>query len=126
VSQSSTDPRKQADSSERESIVLASDSMIGRWLDAVACSLATAWQLSSTRRWLLPGLDAWRLTRGAPRLRAVGAAALVAMATHVVLMLVDARAIEPLTFVVPAVVSAIAAVMIVMAAPLARWLERWR
>jgi hypothetical protein len=112
--------------SETEFDALTRESKMARALDSFPTHLYAAWASSRTRLWVQPLRDTWCVTSRATRIRLLGVVALVAMATHAALVVLDARAVEPLAFVIPTMIAAISVLALILAEPLARFVDRWR
>ena len=111
---------------DRELAPILADSWIARCLSATARVIGRAWRHSIARHSLTNAGDAIRRLPSVQRLQAAALVGVVAMAVHIVLVVLDARSLEPLTLLLPVLVIAVGAGVFVSAERVSRLLERLR
>jgi hypothetical protein len=99
-------------------------SWIGRALMVPARHLEGAWEGSRTRHLVLAAAADLQRLSIAHKLQVAAVGGAVAMVLHIVLVLVGARTVEPLTLVVPTLVLVVCVVGFACAARVSQWLER--
>ena len=109
---------------DRELAPILADSWIARRLSATVRVIHRAWRGSWSRRRAADVTDPVRRLSRAQRLQTAAIVGVVAMAAHIGLVVLDARAIEPLTLLLPALVIVVCGVLFVSAERMSRLLER--
>ena len=99
-------------------------SALGRSAGVVRGLAIGVWEQSAVRRYRGNAASMWRSVAPAERLRLVGVCALTAMAVHAAFLVTNVRPVEPLAWVVPAVIAAAGVVLYAVAPNLARVVQR--
>lgn len=101
---------------------IARDSAVVRSTRAVTVHVQAAWKSSVTRRRAAAAAASWRQVSMPDRLRMVSVGIIAAMGVHILLVLLDTRALEPFTLLVPGALLVLACASWVAARSLARLL----
>jgi hypothetical protein len=114
-----TVPKSDIAASDRAVELVLRDSWLFHVVDAVGASVRNAWPHAQTRSWWLQFAADWTVWSMPERVRTVGIAVAVAGLTALVAEAVSAP-MQPLAWVLPAVLTGMGLLVAIGAAPLAR------